>query len=47
MTVTMFEALDARSQEEPPHDHEGGAHDDVCDNECAIASAVISAEGLE
>lgn len=46
MTITMFEALDAPSQEEPHHEHECGEHD-VFDDTCPIASAVIPAEGLE
>ena len=47
MTIAMFEALDALPQEEPHHEHQGGEGADVCDDACPIASAVISAEGLE
>ncbi len=47
MTIATFETLDAHSQEEPHHEHQCGEHDDVCDDTCPIASAVISAEGLE
>jgi hypothetical protein len=47
VTITMFDALDALACEEPHHEHECHAHDDVGDEECPIASAVIAAEGLE
>jgi hypothetical protein len=47
VTVSMFEALDALSQGEPPHAHECHEHEDVCDESCSIASAVISSEGVE
>jgi hypothetical protein len=47
VTITMFEALDALSQEMPHDEHQCGEHDDVCGDTCPIASAVISAEGLE
>jgi hypothetical protein len=46
VTITLFEALDALSQEGARSEHECGEHD-VCDDSCPIASAVISAEGLE
>jgi hypothetical protein len=42
----MFEALDALPHEGPHDEHLCGEHD-VCDDTCPIASAVISAEGLE
>ena len=47
VTVSMFEALDALSQEEPLHEPEMHEHDDVCDDSCSISAAVISPEGLE
>jgi hypothetical protein len=47
VTVSMFEALDALSQEEPHHEHEMHEHDDVCDDACSISAAVISPVGLE
>lgn len=47
MTISMFEALDALAAEVPHHGPGCGAHDDVGDDECCIASAVISADGLE
>ena len=47
MTVAMFNALDALAAEAPHHEHACGEHDDVCDDECCIAVAVISSEGWE
>lgn len=47
MTIAMFRALDALAAEEPHHEHECGEHDDVCDDECCIAAAVLAAEGQE
>jgi hypothetical protein len=47
VTVSMFEALDALSQEGPHHEHEHHEHDDVCDDACPISSAVIPSQGLE
>ena len=44
MTTAMFRADDALATETPHHEHE---HDDVCDDECCIAAAVLSAEGWE
>jgi hypothetical protein len=47
VTIAMFRALDALATETPRHEHECDAHDDVCDDRCCIAAAVIPAEGLE
>jgi hypothetical protein len=47
VTIAMFRALDALATDTPHHEHECGAHDDACDDECCIAAAVIPAEGLE
>ncbi len=47
MTIAMFRALDALATEVPHHEHECGEHDDVCDDECCIAVAVIAPEGQE
>jgi hypothetical protein len=47
VTVAMFSALEALAAEEVHHEHECGEHDDVCDDECCIACAVIPGEGLE
>ena len=47
MTVSMSEASDALSHEEHPHAHECREDEDVCDETCSIASAVIPSEGLE
>ena len=47
MTIAMFRALDALATEPSHHEHECGAHDDACDDQCCIAAAVIPAEGLE
>jgi hypothetical protein len=43
----MFRALDALATETHHPEQECGEHDDVCDDECCIAAAVIPAEGLE
>ena len=47
MTVAMFNAWEELASEESRHEHACGAHDDVCDDECCIAAAVIPGEGLE
>jgi hypothetical protein len=47
VTVAMFNALDALASEESHHEHHCGEHDDVCDDACCIAAAVISGQGLE
>ena len=47
VTITTFEALDAHPQEESHDEHQCCERHDVCDDSCSIASAVISAEGLE
>jgi hypothetical protein len=46
VTMAMC-GLDALAAEEPHHEHECGEHDDVCDDECCIAAAVLAAEGQE
>jgi hypothetical protein len=43
----MFDALEELAHESCHHDHECGAPEDVCDDRCSIASAVIAAEGQE
>jgi hypothetical protein len=43
----MFEASDALSEGETPPAHDCHEHEDVCDETCSIASAVIPSEGLE
>jgi len=47
VTVAMFDALEALATEVTHHEHECGAHDDVCDDGCCIAVAVIPGEGTE
>jgi hypothetical protein len=47
VTVAMFNALEALATEVPDHAHECGAPDDVCDDDCCIAVAVIPGEGTE
>lgn len=47
MTVAMFDALEALSTEVTHHEHQCGEHDDVCDDACCIAIAVIAGEGTE
>jgi len=47
VTITLFDALDALADERPHHEHECHEHDDVADETCPIASAVITAEGTE
>ncbi len=47
MTIAMFRALDASADETPHHEHECTEHDDVCDDGCCIAAAVLSPEGWE
>jgi hypothetical protein len=47
VTIALFRALDALAAETPRHEHQCGTCDDVCDDECCIAAAVIPAEGLE
>ena len=47
MTIAMLRAQDATAAEKPHHEHECAEHDDVCDDECCIAEAVLSPEGLE
>lgn len=47
MTIAMFCALDVPASEPPHPEQICGEHDDVCDEECCIATAVIPAEGVE
>jgi hypothetical protein len=47
VTVAMFDALEALATEVTHHEHPCGEHDDVCEDECCIAVAVIPGEGTE
>jgi hypothetical protein len=47
VTIAMFRALDELAAEEPDRALVAADHDDVGDNRCCIAAAVIPAEGLE
>ena len=47
VTIAMFRALDALAAETPEQPHDCSTHDDVCDDRCCIAAAVLPAEGLE
>jgi hypothetical protein len=53
VTIARSRTLDALATDTPQHEHEHehehecAEHDDVCDDECCIAAAVLSAEGWE
>jgi hypothetical protein len=51
VTIARSRTLDALATDTPQHEHEHehecAEHDYVCDYECCIAAAVLSAEGWE